>query len=102
MLVFCSGLYRHKRIAATHILAILISPEARNRKPYALPVQMIPYIGLNRSEIRDIINNVISEMSMRGMSVSGKSMLWQILCNQYSCIATFNMIVCFGITVYGL
>ena len=66
------GLYRNRRTAATHVLAVLISPEARNRKPYALPVQLIPYAGMNQAQIRDVINNVISEMSLLGMAVSGK------------------------------
>ena len=66
------GLYRHKRVAATHILAILISPECRNKKPYALPVQLIPYAGLNQKTLRKIISNVVSEMAARGMEVAGK------------------------------
>ena len=46
------GTYRHRRIAATHVLAILISPDSRKRKPYALPVQLIPYVGLSSKKMR--------------------------------------------------
>ena len=34
------GTYRHKRTAATHVLADLISPKSRKLKPYALPMQL--------------------------------------------------------------
>ena len=34
------GVYRFYRTAATHVLVIMISPEERTRKPYALPVQL--------------------------------------------------------------
>ena len=71
LLLYSIGLYRHKREAATHIFAVMISPEARNRKPYALPVQLISYVGLNQDRIRTIINGVIREMEARSMDVCG-------------------------------
>ena len=43
---FVKGVTRHQRVAATHCLVIMISPEERNKKPYAFPVQCIPYKGL--------------------------------------------------------
>ena len=49
----------------------MISTEERNRKPYALPVQCLPYKGLKDSEIWDIGNKVIQEMHKRGMKVAG-------------------------------
>lgn len=36
------GYYRYRRTAATHIL-VIISTETRTKKPYALPVQCLPY-----------------------------------------------------------
>jgi len=66
------GLFGYKRTAATHILAVLISPDNRKRKPYSLPVQMIPYVGLGQKQIRAIVSNVAKEMSNRGMNVTGK------------------------------
>lgn len=56
------------------MLAVLISPEGRSRKPYALPVQLIPYTGLGQKKIRVIINAVIKEMVDRKMDISGKNM----------------------------
>ena len=69
------GTYRHRRTAATHVLAVLISPDNRKRKPYALPVQLIPYVGLSLKKIRLIVNNVAKEMVDRGMTVMGKHMI---------------------------
>lgn len=68
---FVKGLSKHQRTAATHIWAILISPEERNAKPYALPVQCIPYVGLTDNQARELVNKVIQEMVNRGMRVAG-------------------------------
>ena len=38
---FVKGVTRLQRVAATHCLVIMISPEERNRKPYAFPIQCI-------------------------------------------------------------
>ena len=45
------GFYRYQRTAAAHVLVIMISTETRNKKPYALPVQCIPYKSFKDSEI---------------------------------------------------
>ena len=37
------GFYRYRRTAATHVLVIMISTETRTKKPYALPIQCLPY-----------------------------------------------------------
>ena len=62
---------RHKRTAATHILIFMISPEERNSKPYALPVQCIPYKGLSDFNVRELANVLICEMKKRNMKVAG-------------------------------
>ena len=49
----------------------MISPESRSSKPYALPVQCIPYASLKDREVRDILNDVIREMVKLGMKVAG-------------------------------
>lgn len=66
------GMYRFYRTAATHVLVIMISPEERTRKPYALPVQCIPYTSLTDKQCRQLTDKVISEMHKRTMKVSGK------------------------------
>lgn len=62
---------RFRRTPATHILVIMISPEERNHKPYALPVQCIPYVGLGDLQVRAIIDKLIEQMTSRGMKVAG-------------------------------
>ena len=69
---FICGLFKYKRSAATHILVVMTSPEERNRKAYALPVQCMPYIGLKDDEVRNIFDTVIQYMSSKGMKVAGK------------------------------
>ena len=62
---------RQRRVAATHVLVIMISSEERSVKPYALPVQCIPYVGITHEKMRSIVNNRIEEMVKRNMSVAG-------------------------------
>ncbi|SMN01541.1 hypothetical protein SPONN_2620 [uncultured Candidatus Thioglobus sp.] len=65
------GVFWYHRTIATHVLVIMISTESRNRKPYSLPVQCIPYASLKDDHIRSILNNVVKEMSRLGMKVAG-------------------------------
>jgi len=71
LLAFIKGVTRHRRIPATHILVFMISNEDRRKKPYALPIQCIPYKGLTDAKIRQLANNIISEMVKRKMNVAG-------------------------------
>jgi len=68
---FIKGVTRHQWTPATHILVFMISTEDRRRKPYALPVQCIPYVGLGDAKIRELANNIITEMVKRKMNVAG-------------------------------
>ena len=68
---FIRRLTRHKRTAATHILVFMISPEDRRRKPYAIPVQCIPYKSLTDTKARELASAVIREMVQRNMKVAG-------------------------------
>lgn len=70
---FIKGVTRQQRTAATHILVFMISEETRRRKPYALPVQCLPYKGLADSKVRSLANEIIREMCKRQMKVAGKS-----------------------------
>lgn len=70
-LLFIKRVMKYKRVAATHILIIMISPEERKSKPYALTVQCIAYKSIRDSEIRIICNNVVKEMTSKGMKVAG-------------------------------
>ena len=59
------------RVAATHVLVIVISTEESNQKPYALPVQCLAYRSLKDAEVRAISNKVIDAMTERKMKVAG-------------------------------
>lgn len=71
VLLFVKRVTKYRRVAATHILIVMISPEERNSKPYALTVQCIAYKSITDSEMRKICNNVIKEMTLREMKVAG-------------------------------
>ena len=73
---FIRGLFKYKRTAATHILVVMISPEERNQKPYALPVQCIPYVSLKDDEVRAMFDEVIQYMTGKGMKIAGKLYLY--------------------------
>lgn len=75
---FIKAVTRHQCTAATHVLIFMISPEERNKKPYALPVQCLPYKGLSDMKVRSLANEVIEEMVKRGMKVAGKSIKFSI------------------------
>lgn len=60
-----------RRTAATHLLVFMISPESRSQKPYALPIQCVPYKGLSVGAIRALQNKIIEEMVKRKMKMAG-------------------------------
>ena len=68
---FIKGVSRHQQTPATHILVFMISAEDRRRKPYALPIQCIPYVGLIDAKIRELANKIITEMVKWKMNIAG-------------------------------
>ena len=68
---FTKGVTQHQRTPATHVLVFMISTEDRRKRPYALPVQCIPYKGLTDAKIRKLANKIITEMTKRKMNVAG-------------------------------
>lgn len=79
MTSFVRSISRYKRTPASHIFVLMISCERRQVKPYALPIQLLPYDSINVSTMRRIICNVLKVMKSRGMSVVGKyNMLVQV------------------------
>ena len=51
---------------------IMISSDLRDCKPYALPVQCLPYAGMNEETIRRLVNELLMEMVGYGMKVAGE------------------------------
>lgn len=63
---------RFRRIVATHLFVLMISSELRDKKPYAVPVQCVPYAGLKEEDIRRLISELTKELVNRGLNVAGK------------------------------
>ena len=59
---------RFRRTPATHIFVIMISDEYRRIKPYAIPVQCLPYAGMTERDVRRLLCNLICEMEKCGMT----------------------------------
>ena len=74
MIDFVKQLSKFKRTPATLVFVIMVSSELQRKKPYTLPVQCLPYCGLNEKDIRQFISCLINEMVKVGMSVRGKYM----------------------------
>lgn len=49
----------------------MLSSDLRDQKPYALPVQCLPYAGLKEIDIRRLITDLCKAMISHGMKVSG-------------------------------
>lgn len=64
-------LSRHQRTPATHIFVMMISSDQRDVKPYALPVQCLPYHSINQQQMRQLVSKLVKEMVSRGMKVAG-------------------------------
>ena len=73
-LLFVKQVTKYRRTPATHILVVMISPEERNRKPYAIPVQCLAYTSLTDGAVRRICDALIKEMAHRDMKVAGKKL----------------------------
>ena len=82
---FVKRLFRFKRSPATHIFLLMISSELRNHKPYALPVQCLPYAGMKEVDIHCLINSLIQEMVTRND------------CQRYVPFLTLNEFLCFSV-----
>lgn len=70
-LKYASSVIKYCRIAATHVLVVMISPETRNRKPYAIPVQCVSYASLANEEVHSLCDKLIREKNNRGMKIAG-------------------------------
>ncbi|XP_071126583.1 uncharacterized protein [Mytilus edulis] len=69
--IYLKNLFKKKRTAATHILVIAISDEQRNVKPYALPIQYLPYRSLRDQYVRDITAPIKNALTQAGINVVG-------------------------------
>lgn len=63
---------KYKRTTASHASVFMISPEQRNQKPHALPVQCILCTFLKESEICWLTSELVAEMLIRVTKVGGE------------------------------
>ena len=54
----------------------MVSSDARDKKPYALPVQWLPYAGLKEEDIHRLISDLCNKMVSLEMKVSGIFLLY--------------------------
>ena len=66
------GATRLLRTPASHCLVFMISQEERTRKPYALPVQMLPCRGISDGLMRRLADRVKVRMVTLGVDVCGE------------------------------
>ncbi|CAB4032104.1 Hypothetical predicted protein [Paramuricea clavata] len=57
--------------AATHVFIFLLSDKCRNKKPYCLPIQYVPYHSLKDQDVRELTKNIRQDMAKLGMLAIG-------------------------------
>jgi hypothetical protein len=73
MMTYLRNLFIKKRQpAATHVLLFLLSDERRNKKPFVIPVQYVPYHSLRDQFVRDLTNKIKQEMMKMELKAVGK------------------------------
>ena len=60
--VYLRNLFKKKRIAATHVLVMMLSDERRNKNPYALPIRYVPYRSMRDQYVRDLTKDIKLKM----------------------------------------
>ena len=60
-----------KRVAAKYLMVFMIADELRNKKPYAIPVQFLPYKSITDSKLLELVYKLQDEMEKIGMTVVG-------------------------------
>ena len=71
LLQYTKQLFMKKRVAATHLMVFMIADERRNRKPYALPVRVMPFKGMKDSKLRELYEELRKAMVDLEMTVVG-------------------------------
>lgn len=93
---FIKGIYKFKRVPATHAFVFMISSALRNKKPYALPIQCVPYTSLKEVDMRRLINTIVQEMVSLGMKVAG-----MLYTHNYAVFLYKSILVCVGFVSKG-
>ena len=62
LLQFVKRVEHFRRVPASHVFALMISAEQRNRKPYTVPVQCAPYVGQKENDICNLVSALYRQM----------------------------------------
>ena len=62
---------KKRQPGATHVLPFLLSDERGNKKPYALPVQYVPYKSIRDQFVRDMTDNIKRQMTAMDLKPVG-------------------------------
>jgi hypothetical protein len=68
---YLKDLFLKKRVPAKYLLVFMIADEMRNRKPYAVPVQFLPYKSITDSKLVELETKLQNVMEENGMTVVG-------------------------------
>ncbi len=68
---YLKDLMLKKRVAAKYLLVFMIADELRNRKPYAIPVQFLPYKSITDAKLIELSSKLQDVMEKNGMTVVG-------------------------------
>lgn len=78
LLEFNKRIVHFRRTPTTHIFVFMLSSDSRDKKPYALPVQCVPYAGLKEVDMRRLISALCRMMTSYGMKVAGTQWIFRI------------------------
>jgi len=68
---YIKGVTTKKRVAASHLLLLMISDELRNFKPYAVPVPFINYNSITDAVLREFKEELPKAVKECGMTTVG-------------------------------
>ena len=71
-LQYLRNLFKKKRTCATHVIVFMVADEQRNSKPYAIPIQYVPYKGIRDQKVRDLTKEIKVQMTNAHLKVVGK------------------------------
>ena len=79
LLRYTQDFFSKRREAASHLMIFMITDEKRNMKPYAVPVQFIPYHSVTDRKLRELCKELCSVMENLGMVVVGKLTIFVLI-----------------------
>ena len=69
---YIKDVFSKRREAATHLMVFMIADERRDFKPYAIPVQALPFKSIKDAKLRELRNELKARMENLGMVVVGR------------------------------